>query len=246
MDYSCSNLETPREPLRYLSNEEAAALEAELLGEYGFGPQQLMEIWGHACAIAITKGFPLSSLKRHPTVLVICGPSQNGCIGLACARHLRMFDYMPTVYYPKRSTLALHQDFTVQCEKTDIPFLSYLPAEVQLINNAYNLVVDAIMGPETEPSDISEPYSSILLTLRHIRIPIASVDIPSGWDEEEGANVDCINPTALISLMAPKKCAVGFSGTHYLVGRTLPYDIQRKYKLNAPDYHGTDCLVELG
>uniref|UniRef100_A0A8C7MIV2 NADH dehydrogenase [ubiquinone] 1 alpha subcomplex subunit 13 n=1 Tax=Oncorhynchus kisutch TaxID=8019 RepID=A0A8C7MIV2_ONCKI len=238
----------PREELLhkrfgFLCNEEAAALEAELLGEYRFGPQQLMEIWGHACAIAITKAFPLSSLKRHPTVLVICGPSQNGCIGLACARHLRMFDYMPTVYYPKRSTLALHRDFTVQCEKTDIPFLSFLPAEVQLINDAYNLVVDAILGPETEPSDISEPYSSILLTLRHIRIPIASVDIPSGWDE---ANVDCINPTVLISLMAPKKCAVGFSGTHYLVGRILPYDIQRKYELNAPEYHGTDCLVELG
>lgn len=36
--------------------------------------------------------FPLWSLeKRQPTVLVVCGPDQNGCVGLACARHLRVF-----------------------------------------------------------------------------------------------------------------------------------------------------------
>ncbi|KAM6948184.1 yjeF N-terminal domain-containing 3-like [Aplochiton taeniatus] len=221
-------------------------MEAELLEEYRFGQQQLMEIWGHACAIAIAKAFPLNSLeKRQPTVLVICGPNQNGCIGLACARYLRMFDYSPTVYYPKRSPLALHHDFRVQCERTDIPFLSYLPAEVQLINDAYNLVVDAIFGLETNLSTVEEPFSSVLLSLRQVRIPIASVDIPSGWKEEE-ANDDCLNPAVLISIMVPKKCAAGFSGTHFLVGRVLPYDIQRKYQLNLPQFHGTDYLVELG
>lgn len=39
-------------------------------------------------------------------------------------------EYEPTIYHPKRSTQTLHQDFTVQCEKMDIPFLSYLPTEV--------------------------------------------------------------------------------------------------------------------
>lgn len=38
------------------------------------------------------QAYPLSSLtKKQPTVLVICGPEQNGSIGLVCARHLRMF-----------------------------------------------------------------------------------------------------------------------------------------------------------
>lgn len=42
-------------------------------------------------------------------------------------------EYEPTIYLPKRSTQSLHQDFTVQCEKMDIPFLSYLPTEVSSI-----------------------------------------------------------------------------------------------------------------
>lgn len=124
----------------------------------------------------LSQAFPLSSLeKRQPTVLVICGPDQNGCVGLSCARHLHVFvserttrlsyypwsfwptavtdraapfpnlipgdwricvcvwqEYIPTVFSPKRSPDSLHQDLTVQCERMDLPFLSYLPTEVRL------------------------------------------------------------------------------------------------------------------
>lgn len=42
--------------------------------------------------LSLHQAFPLSSLaKKQPTVLVICGPDQNGSIGLVCARHLRMY-----------------------------------------------------------------------------------------------------------------------------------------------------------
>ncbi|XP_061098180.1 yjeF N-terminal domain-containing 3-like [Conger conger] len=245
MNHSPTETGGPAQPLRYLSKLEAAAIETELLKDYHFGKQQLIELWGHACAIGIVKAFPLSSLgKRQPTVLVVCGPDQNGCIGLVCARHLRMFEYAPTIFYPKRSSHSLHKDFMVQCERMDIPFLSYLPTEVQLINDAYNLVVDAVAGPETELADLGEPYGGILLTLKQLKIAVASLDVPSGW-EAEGDNSDGITPEVLISLTAPKKCAAGFSGKHFLAGRFLPFDIQRKYELNLPEYSGTDCLVEL-
>lgn len=36
--------------------------------------------------------FPLPALSRKQrTVLVVCGPEQNGAVGLVCARHLRVF-----------------------------------------------------------------------------------------------------------------------------------------------------------
>ena len=36
--------------------------------------------------------FPLPALPRKQrTALVVCGPEQNGAVGLACARHLRVF-----------------------------------------------------------------------------------------------------------------------------------------------------------
>ncbi|KAG7256657.1 hypothetical protein CRUP_015117 [Coryphaenoides rupestris] len=136
-------------------------------------------------------------------------------------------EYEPTIYYPKRSSNGLHQDFTVQ-----------------LINDAYHLVIDAILGLEAEPAAVKEPYAGILVTLKQVKIPIASVDVPSGWDVDE-ASKEGINPDVLISLTVPKKCATSFSGKHFLAGRFLPYDIQRKYDLNLPEYPGTDCLIEL-
>uniref|UniRef100_A0A452HSQ1 ApoA-I-binding protein 2 n=1 Tax=Gopherus agassizii TaxID=38772 RepID=A0A452HSQ1_9SAUR len=234
------------EPLRYLSRLEAEAIEKELLEDYKFGRQQLIEIWGHASAMAVTKVFPLPSLPRkQPTVLVVCGPHQNGAIGLVCARHLRVFEYEPTIFYPKRSPNSLYRDFTTQCEKMDIPFLSYLPTEVQLINDAYNVVIDAILGVDAEPGEVKEPYTSILATLKQIQIPIVSLDVPSGWDVEMG-NSEGISPDVLVSLAAPKQCATRFLGRHhFLAGRFLPYDVQKKFELNLPEYPGTECVVSL-
>ncbi|XP_047632390.1 yjeF N-terminal domain-containing protein 3 isoform X2 [Phacochoerus africanus] len=121
--------EAPEER-RFLSTAEAAALERELLEDYRFGRQQLVEWCGHASAVAVTKVFPLPALSRKQrTVLVVCGPEQNGAVGLVCARHLRVFEYEPTIFYPTRSLDPLHRDLTTQCEKMDIPFLSYLPTE---------------------------------------------------------------------------------------------------------------------
>ncbi|KAM3939384.1 yjeF N-terminal domain-containing protein 3 [Leptodactylus fuscus] len=235
-----------QEALKYISKQEAEALETELLEDYRFGKQQLIEILGHSCAMAVTKVYPLKTLtKKQPTVLIICGPEQNGAIGLVCARNLRAFDYEPTIFYPKRSVDSVYKDLTTQCEKMDIPFLSYLPTEVQLINDAYNLVVDAVLGVEEDIKELKEPWATILATMKQIKIPIISLDIPSGWNLEAG-NSEGINPEVLISLSAPKLCAIHFSGKHHFVaGRFLPYDIQKKFDLNLPKYSGTECVVEL-
>uniref|UniRef100_H9GJM0 ApoA-I-binding protein 2 n=1 Tax=Anolis carolinensis TaxID=28377 RepID=H9GJM0_ANOCA len=231
----------------FCSRPEALAIEKELVEEFRFGQQQLIEIWGHACAMAVTKVFPRRSLpKKQPTLLVVCGCEQNGAIGLACARHLRVFEYEPTVFYPKRSSNPLYRDFTTQCEKMDIPFLSYLPTEVQLISDAYNLVVDAVLGVESNPGEILEPYSTILAILKQIHVPLVSLDVPSGWDVETGGSSDGLSPDVLVSLSAPKQCATRFVGKHHFVaGRFLPYDVQKKFELNLPDFPGTECVVSL-
>ncbi len=53
-------------------------------------------------------------------------------------------EYIPTVFIPKHSSDALHQDLMLQCERMDLPFLSYLPTEVSK------------PGPEPEPEPCSD------------------------------------------------------------------------------------------
>uniref|UniRef100_A0A8D2QV63 YjeF N-terminal domain-containing protein n=1 Tax=Zosterops lateralis melanops TaxID=1220523 RepID=A0A8D2QV63_ZOSLA len=207
---------------------EAAAMERELLEDYRFGRQQLIEIWGHACAVAVTKAFPLVSLpRRQPTVLVLCGPEQIGAVGLVCARHLRCFDYEPTIFYPRRSPDSLHRDFTTQCEKMDIPFLSYLPAEVT-------------------PNPKSPGFPLFYLSLVSLsRVPLVPFSCPHRWRSGPGDTGD-IRPAVLVSLAAPKEVSRRFQGRwHFLAGRFLPEELRRKFGICGPPYAGSDCLVAL-
>nr|XP_033779760.1 NAD(P)H-hydrate epimerase [Geotrypetes seraphini] len=230
---------------KYLSQEEAQAVDEELFNEYKFSVDQLMELAGLSCAKAIAKAYPTSSFTRKiPSVLVVCGPGNNGGDGLVCARHLKLFGYEPTIFYPKRSNKPLFENLTTQCQKMDIPFLPEFPSEALLIDDAYGLVVDAIFGFSFKGS-VREPFGSILRILKQITTPIASIDIPSGWDVEKG-NPEGIQPDMLISLTAPKKSAHHFSGRyHFLGGRFVPAALEKKYELNLPPYPETDCVMEL-
>ncbi|XP_060109759.1 NAD(P)H-hydrate epimerase [Heteronotia binoei] len=231
--------------IKYLSQKEAQAIDEELFEKYKFSIDQLMELAGLSCATAIAKAYPASSFTiSQPAVLVLCGPGNNGGDGLVCARHLKMFGYEPTVHYPKRPSKPLFEGLTIQCEKMGIPFISEFPAEAALIDEVYGLVVDAIFGFSFQGS-VREPFGSILDTLEKLTVPIASLDIPSGWDVEKGKH-DGIQPDMLISLTAPKKAAKQFTGRyHFLGGRFVPPALQKKYSLNLPPYPETDCVLQL-
>ena len=74
------------------SQSEAAAIDEELFTEYAFSVDQLMELAGHACAVAIARLYPRESVdKNDGALLVCCGPGNNGGDGLVCARHLKHF-----------------------------------------------------------------------------------------------------------------------------------------------------------
>ncbi|XP_050786492.1 NAD(P)H-hydrate epimerase [Gopherus flavomarginatus] len=243
---SSSAMQNPgRSGVKYLSQEEAQAIDQELFSEYKFSVDQLMELAGLSCATAIAKAYPPSSFtKSPPAVLIVCGPGNNGGDGLVCARHLKMFGYEPSVHYPKRPGKALFEGLTTQCQKMDIPFLSEFPSEAMLIDELYGLVVDAIFGFSFKGA-VREPFGSILRTLEQVTVPVASIDIPSGWDVEKGSP-DGIQPDMLISLTAPKKAAQHFAGRyHFLGGRFVPMALQQKYSLNLPPYPETDCILQL-
>lgn len=58
--------------------------------------------------------------------------------------------------------------------------LPCLPFQVQLINDAYGLVVDAVLGPGVELREVGGPCTRALATLKLLSIPLVSLDIPSG------------------------------------------------------------------
>lgn len=231
--------------LKFLNQKEAQDIDQELFTEYAFSVDQLMELAGYSCAVAIAKCYPVEKMtKDSGAILVCCGPGNNGGDGLVCARHLKMFGYKPTIFYPKRTNKPLYDNLFKQCEGLDMPVLSFFPSEAHLITDSYNFVVDALFGFSFKPP-VRPEFAPVMETLKKVESPICSVDIPSGWDIEKG-DEEGLKPEMLISLTAPKLCAKLFTGKHhFLGGRFVPKTLEQKYDLNLPPYPGTDCVVEL-
>ncbi|NXW69598.1 YJEN3 protein, partial [Hirundo rustica] len=224
------------------------------------------------------QAFPLPSLpRRQPTLLVACGPAQTGAIGLVCARHLRSFvgtsppppppppppglppspfspqDYEPTIFYPKRSPDPLHRDFTTQCERMDIPFLSYLPTEVTPVPASPSFFLLSFpFSPPRLPKSPPDEFLSLFPSRSPLPAPSRRCRDPGDARKSSGRCLQPpalgdIRPAVLVSLAAPKAAARRFQGQrHFLAGRFVPEELRRKFGIRAPPYPGSDCVVALG
>ncbi|KAG0357855.1 hypothetical protein BGZ54_000145 [Gamsiella multidivaricata] len=128
-----------------------------------------------------------------------------------------------------------------QCTELEIPFVD--TPESGLHNS--DLIVDAIFGFSFS-GDVRQPFVSAIEALKTTKLPIVSVDIPSAWDVEKGNVNEGFQPTMLVSLTAPKEGAKDFQGPyHYLGGRFISKQMDRKWGLNLPEFPGTDQCVKL-
>lgn len=233
-----------RTMVKFLGQDEAINIDQELFNDYKFSVDQLMELAGLSCAVAIAKCYPISDPKNND-ILVFCGPGNNGGDGLVCARHLKLFGYSPSIHYPKRTEKPLYQNLTIQCQAMEIPFLEDTP-NAEMLSRNYSLLVDALFGFSFKPP-MRTQFVSVVDAIQKSGVLLCSVDIPSGWDVEHGApEAGGLEPDLLISLTAPKKCAEKFRGRfHYLGGRFVPPALEKKYGLNLPKYPGTEVCVKL-
>ncbi|XP_015109049.1 NAD(P)H-hydrate epimerase [Diachasma alloeum] len=231
------------EMVKYLNQKEAINVDQALFTSYRFSVDQLMELAGQACALAITKTYPPSKQNPNP-ILVCCGPGNNGGDGLVCARHLKLFGYDPEVYYPKKTSNKLYESLLHQCSQNGVEIHDKM-ADIKNSKD-FKVIIDALFGFSFKPP-VREEFVPIVEYLRTAKSPICSVDIPSGWDVEAGPPGDeGISPEMLISLTAPKLCAKKFKGKfHYLGGRFVPKRLEEEYGLELPEYPGTELVVLL-
>lgn len=230
--------------LRYLTQKEAIALDEDLFNEYKFSVDQLMELAGLSVATAVARTYPAAT---HPSALIICGPGNNGGDGLVAARHLKLFGYNVSIYYPKRTPKPLYENLLAQCLAFGVDIVEKLPPPKELCNE-YQFLVDALFGFSFKPP-VRDEMKPAMDALIDAGLPVCSVDVPSGWNVEKGPGViRPLRPDMLISLSAPKMCAAPefiLGAKHFLGGRFLPPGIIQKYFLRLPDYPCQDQIVQL-
>jgi NAD(P)H-hydrate repair Nnr-like enzyme with NAD(P)H-hydrate epimerase domain len=128
------------------------------------------------------------------------------------------------------------QRLHAQCTNMHIPTLpAASDADLALAETALStaltasdVVLDAIFGFSFKPP-VRAPFDAALPLIARSGLPIVSVDIPSGWDVEGGADAGAsgqgrlvLYPDVLVSLTAPKEGVRKFTGRHFLGGRFVP------------------------
>lgn len=153
-----------------LPNPLVPCTEAALIDEaaiaLGQDLEQLMENAGTALAHEAKR------LAPSGTILVVCGPANNGGDGYVCARILEQAGRSVQVWPVCEPRSAL-------CQKN----AALLPASIERVHHlptpAPALIVDAILGTGAHGRP-QEPIASILEKLRAVKIPILSADVPTG------------------------------------------------------------------
>ncbi len=222
--------------ISYINSSVAKSIDEKLMTQPGFSIDTLMELAGLSVAQVahhfIEKNNDEDSTNKK--ILVLCGSGNNGGDGLVTARHLKHFFYEPIIVIPKMNKSVLFDNLIKQCEDLEIPITSTLPNIDTLTN--YKLVVDSIFGFSFK-GPIRTPFNELISFLSTTNIPVLSVDIPSGWDVDQGDIYNTnFKPNALISLTLPKLCSQLYDGKHYIGGRFVSTKMAKDFNIKLPNY----------
>ncbi|MCR5256156.1 MAG: NAD(P)H-hydrate dehydratase [Acetatifactor sp.] len=144
------------------------------------------------------------------SILVLCGPGNNGGDGLALARILSEVGLTVHVFfikkYEKVSELFKKQSEILQ--KYDVEF-------VDKLMDSYDLYVDAIFGTGLK-RDLTSEFADAVNMLNKTGKPVLSMDIPSGIDSDDGSVKGvCVKSNITVTYSFYKRGIFMYPGSKY-------------------------------
>ena len=217
----------------FINAETSQKIDQELMGSYSYSINQLMEIAGLTVAKVVNQEFVKGKTCK---ILTLCGPGNNGGDGLVASRFLKEFGNEVDILYPKRNTKnELYKRLVIQCENYGINIMDKTfetIEEYEKMFDKYDFIVDALFGFSFK-GEIRQPFKTIIDAMKKFENKIISVDIPSGFDINNGNIFNTFVPKGLISLTLPKLCSKSFTGEHFLGGRFVPKKLFEKFNFKS-------------
>jgi NAD(P)H-hydrate epimerase len=182
-----------------ISADEARGLDKIAVEKFLIPSIILMENAGKNTAEIILK-------KIHPRrVAIFCGGGNNGGDGFVIARHLFNNDVKVKVFTAQKISKytgdALINLNIIQ--KIKIPIVDISTQKIKIPK--VDLIVDALLGTGTK-GKIREPYKKIIQKINSAKIPVISVDIPSGIDADTGKKQGvAVKSNLTVTMVAIKK-----------------------------------------
>ncbi len=169
----------------YLTRQQSRDIDRRSLEEFHIPGIVLMENASRAVADAASEELIALTTRPTGTILIFCGPGNNGGDGLAAARHLHNRGNVVSIALAadpvKYQGDALINWRIVQAMR--LPILDAAPAAIERFKA--DLLIDALFGTGlTRPP--REPFPALVAAIASTGIPVLSIDLPSGLDCDTG------------------------------------------------------------
>ncbi|MBO5521295.1 MAG: NAD(P)H-hydrate dehydratase [Eubacterium sp.] len=171
-------------------------------------------------------------------IAVVCGTGNNGGDGIAIARIVAEMGFRPTVLTagdPSRYTEERRmQEQILRHYDAEI-----LPADrISSLENK-SLIVDALFGIGLS-SPVRKEYETLIRKINDARLPVVSVDIPSGIHTDTGAVLGCaVKASHTVSFSGIKAGLLLYPGKNY-AGKVHV----RKIGIRMPDKAAEDRYLQ--
>ncbi len=173
--------------MRLASREQIREIDLLTQKVYEVSSEILMESAGCSAAREIDQAF-YPELKRGK-IAIVCGPGNNGGDGLVLARHLHSLGHRDLdIFYlapeEKRSEL-----FKKQLRRAELHGIRWIdleksPEKLEQVRSS-KFIVDALFGVGLD-REIQGPFLKVIDALNSCKVPIVSLDSPSGLDCNRG------------------------------------------------------------
>lgn len=196
--------------MKYLTRTQMQEIDHRTIQEYGIPGMVLMENAGRSVA---EESLRMLGRSRRPSVVVLCGPGNNGGDGLVVARHLFNHGAQVTVIFLGRikNALARDDDAAINLKialKMRIPVKETFNLKSIIAHlKSSSLIIDAIFGIGLA-RPVGRKLRKLIQAVNRLKRPVIAVDVPSGLDCDTGEPLGgAIQATETITFAAPK---IGF------------------------------------
>lgn len=214
--------DAPRRQDQYVSAEVGLAAQRNAIEHCG-DTLTLAKRFAGSVVEAFMEMFPASLTLN--AVFIASGPGFNGLVGVCAALILKDKGYAPTVFRVESSDTVGDVDVGDLIQQNGLSFCDFVPRTLDFY---YDVVIDSLFGVGFDGEDLRPTYWGIFEVLLNSELPLAAIDMPSGWDVDNGPRMidvksgTFLQPELLVSLGVPKAGAKMFAGNfHYIGGRDV-------------------------
>lgn len=216
-------------PVRAVSVQQMQRMDEAAIHAFHIPRLLLMEHAGQAVARAVLR-VCAHPMTRPLRVLVCCGPGHNGGDGLCAAWHLAQDGHRVRVLVAG-SLASLNEEPVVYARILRALEVEWIEigaaAQVEGIRREFaqaEAIIDALLGIGLQ-GPVRPAIASLIEAINGARVPVVSVDIPSGLDGDTGLPHGVAVKATVTVAMALAKQGCVTTGARPYVGRLVVEDI---------------------